>query len=221
MADSMKKVLGLLLLIGFFVASSLLASHYQNVLIGLVDEGTAPAMLLFLLIEILGVIVAPFNTVIFVPFGVAVWGPLMTAFLSLVGWTIGSLIAYQLARRYGRPLVRRFVSLRQVEDAARLLPQSNLFLSIIALRIVVPADLVSYALGLFTPMPWWSYAVATFLGYIPSAIAYAYGATIAPIYQVLLALLLTGFLALGFRHYLLRAAEQSENSRVPTANVRE
>lgn len=204
----MKKFLGFVLLLGSFIASSILAYRYHDAVAGLVDQGSTAAILIFLLIEIMGVLVAPINTVIFTPFAVAAWGPLGAAALSLVGWTIGSLLAYELARHYGQLLLTRFASLRKIEESAHLLPESNLFWSVVLLRVLVPADLVSYALGLFTPMRRGPYALATLLGYIPSALVYSYGSTISPVYQVVLALLLFALLSAGYRHYL-RLAEES------------
>jgi len=48
------------------------------------------------------------------------------------------------------------------------------FWSVVLLRLVVPMDVISYVLGLFTDMTWSSYALATALGLTPSAFILTY-----------------------------------------------
>ena len=61
------------------------------------------------------------------------------------------------------------------------MPKRNLFFSIIFLRIAVPADIISYAIGLFTDIRFIVYSLATFIGYAPLAFLLAYAGTL-PIY---------------------------------------
>lgn len=197
----MKQLLAFGVVLGLFVGSSLTAVKYHDAIASVVADGNILAMIIFLGVEIAGVIVAPFNTVIFTPFAVAAWGPAITAILSLTGWTIGSLLAFLLARRYGQPLVEKLPGLRKIEEMAQVLPENNLFWSVVLLRILVPADLVSYALGLFTPMKPDLFALASLLGHIPSALAYSYGATIHPALQVILGLITFALIGWGYRHY--------------------
>jgi ABC-type iron transport system FetAB permease component len=48
------------------------------------------------------------------------------------------------------------------------------FWSVVLLRLVVPMDVISYVLGLFTEMTWTSYALATALGLTPAAFILTY-----------------------------------------------
>ena len=55
----------------------------------------------------------------------------------------------------------------------RYIPQ-DVFWSIVVLRLVMPMDLLSYLLGLFTHISWGKYAAATALGVTPPAFLLAY-----------------------------------------------
>ena len=50
----------------------------------------------------------------------------------------------------------------------------NPFWSVVLLRLVMPMDVISYVLGLFTDMTWASYGLATALGLTPSAFILTY-----------------------------------------------
>jgi uncharacterized membrane protein YdjX (TVP38/TMEM64 family) len=78
-----------------------------------------------------------------------------------------------IARRWGYPIVRRLTSMKRVRDLRRFIPQ-NLFWSIVLVRLVLPMDVISYALGLFADIGWWQYLLATALGLTPSAFVLTY-----------------------------------------------
>jgi uncharacterized membrane protein YdjX (TVP38/TMEM64 family) len=63
-----------------------------------------------------------------------------------------------------------------MERVRRLRPYIPMhpFWSVVLLRLVIPMDVISYVLGLFTEMTWTSYAVATALGLTPSAFILTY-----------------------------------------------
>jgi hypothetical protein len=64
--------------------------------------------------------------------------------------------------------VKKLTSMDRVKRLRRYVPK-NPFWSVVLLRLVVPMDVVSYVVGLFTEMTWSSYALATALGLTPSA----------------------------------------------------
>lgn len=195
----MKSLLSILGIAAFFIGTSYLAASYREELHALIETYGLFGPALFVLIEVAGVIAAPVSTIALIPLGVALWGSLATAILSLIGWTLGSLLAFELARVYGQPLLERFLNLKELGRLEGLLPQHNLFWGIVALRLFIPIDLVSYALGLFSPISRGAYTLATVVGYLPSAFAYAYAATVPVAYQIigggLLIILLALFLS--------------------------
>ncbi|MEK7461258.1 MAG: VTT domain-containing protein [Patescibacteria group bacterium] len=173
-------------IVALFIGASYLADIFKNDLGELVRAHQLFGPLLYIAIEIAGVIAAPVSTLALIPLGVALWGHVTTALLSLVGWTAGSILAFELARAYGQPLLAKFLNLKDLGKIERFLPQGNLFWGVVGLRLIIPIDLISYALGLFTPIDRWRYNLATVIGYLPSAFAYSYAATASLGYQIAL-----------------------------------
>ena len=92
----------------------------------------------------------------------------------IVGASIGSLIAFLIARYAGRGYVQK-LQLAQSFRLQRITSQNSLTLLIFISRLVpfISFDLVSYAAGL-TPITLWRFALATLLGLIPASFLLAH-----------------------------------------------
>ena len=152
-------------------------------------------MAVYLIITIIAIVIAPVSTMALLPLAANLWGTVITAILSIVGWTIGSLIAFVLARKYGVPLVKKFVSLEKINKIEKMIPKKNLFWSIVFLRITIPVDILSYALGLFSKIKTLPYLLATIIGTIPFAFIYSYLGKM-PFYYQIMAVILAGIVIL-------------------------
>jgi uncharacterized membrane protein YdjX (TVP38/TMEM64 family) len=138
-----------------------------------IDRHTASGVILYLLLNIIDAVAAPGATLPLIPVAGHTWGHIGAALLTTVGWTIGSLIAFLIARRWGVPVVRKLTSLERVRRLKRYIPK-NLFWSVVVIRTILPMDVISYVLGLFTDMSWMAYTAATALGLTPAAFLLAY-----------------------------------------------
>jgi len=123
---------------------------------------------------------------------------IVTTALSVVGWTIGAVIAFSLARRFGRPYVSKFLSLKKIEIVERLIPEGNLFLTIFFFRAVMPFDGLSYILGLFTKINFHTFFWATLLGLIPFCLVMSYLGSLPTVFLVVGLLLAGLFCIAGF-----------------------
>jgi uncharacterized membrane protein YdjX (TVP38/TMEM64 family) len=101
------------------------------------------------------------------------WGRVIAALVTTVGWAAGSLIAFSIARRWGYPIVRKLTSIERLRGMKKYIPE-DLFWSIALMRLVLPMDLISYAVGLFTDISWSKHTAATALGLLPSAMLLAW-----------------------------------------------
>jgi len=111
--------------------------------------------------------------------GVA-YGIVAGTFLVLVGHLLGALIAFLIARRFGRPLLRRWLGDAAVSKLDPFAAQSG-YWYVFFMRLLPLFDfkLVSYASGL-TPMRTRTYMLATATGiFLPILILDAIGATAA------------------------------------------
>jgi len=141
------------------------------------EEGirTKPLMGAFLYIALLvaSVVLLPFSSLPLLPIATRIFGVWMTGVLSIVGWWLGCLIAFQIAR-LGRSVLERFVSFEVVDRLERRIPTDINFFGIVMLRMILPVDLTSFALGLLKHLHFSIYAVASLLGIIPFAFVWSY-----------------------------------------------
>jgi uncharacterized membrane protein YdjX (TVP38/TMEM64 family) len=145
------------------------------------------------------IVVAPVETFPLLPLAVTLWGPAATFALSIAGWSIGSLAAFLLARRFGERLVYRFVDRRHVEELRGKLDGRRLFWLIAFARFVLPVDVVSYAAGMFTKMPWYEYLAATIIGIVPFALLFSYAASYSVLVQLAVGAAVLAIAALYWR----------------------
>lgn len=186
---SKKQIAGIAIVAALFIFATYFAGVYQTELQALVGEQGVVSMLFYVLLSAGLTVVAPLSPLPLLPVAVAVWGSLVAGILSIVGWTIGSVIAYEAARRFGRPLVERLVDMSQVEKYVNAGVGDNKFLSVVILHVIVPVDIISYALGLFISMRTSVYALATLIGITPFAFVFAYTAALPVLYQVVVGVL--------------------------------
>lgn len=95
------------------------------------------------------------------------YGFLPALALMLALWTASCLVAYWLARRFGRPLVRRLVDPQALERAEARIAHANAG-TLLAVRVIpiVPYNLVSYPSGMFG-VPLGRFTWTTALGLAP------------------------------------------------------
>ena len=90
---------------------------------------------------------------------------------SQIGTVLGSMIAFALAKTFGRPLVERFVKkdkLDQLDTLAR--NKGKLFFLVYYLVPYVPKDAMCYVAGL-TPLSYFAYLMVSFWGRLPGTIS--------------------------------------------------
>ncbi len=145
-----------------------------DLLENLIDEHTILAAGAFTGIMFLTTVVAPLTSLPLVPLVSPVFGPFVTGILAIVGWTFGAVVAFLIARYAGRPILGKFVSLQSLDRYERLIPREARFLTVFALRMIIPVDVLSYALGIFSSISLLEYTLATVLGIAWFAFAFSY-----------------------------------------------
>jgi uncharacterized membrane protein YdjX (TVP38/TMEM64 family) len=119
------------------------------------------------------VVLLPFSSLPLLPLAARVFGVWLTSILSIIGWWIGCLIAFQIAR-LGRSTLERVTSLSAVDRLEQKIPKDVGFAGIVILRMIFPTDIVSFALGLLKHLPFSTYAIASLIGIIPFAFVWSY-----------------------------------------------
>jgi len=170
-----------------FLVSSYFADIYSIEIQNSIGEGSI-GLLLFFLINILAVVLAPFTTLPLIPIASALWGWFLTGIFLIISWTIGSQIAFYLSRRFGRKLVVKFINIDKLNILESRIPKENVFWSLVLLRMIVPVDVLSYAVGLFSKIKNKLFISATFVGIIPFAFIFAYVGTLPTKIQLIVAI---------------------------------
>jgi len=198
MKEKTKAALGVIIIILLFLLSAYIGqTNFLNIN-EFLDRGIL-GRLVYVFITITATVIAPLTALPLLPIVSNAWGWFTAAVLTIIGWTIGSLIAFIIARRYGIPLIKKFISLKTIEKYEKLIPEENVFWTIVFLRMSIPVDLLSYALGLFSKIKTGKYILATIIGVAPFAFIISYVGTF-PFYYQLIALaaalltILTGLL---------------------------
>lgn len=119
-------------------------------------------------------VVAPITLLPTVPLIAPILGPFITALACSVGWTLGAIVAFWIGRHGGRPLIGRFINLKNLEQFEKRIPRESHFFLIFALRLIFPVDLLSYGLGLFSSVSLQTYAFASGLGILWFSFAFSY-----------------------------------------------
>jgi len=146
---------------------------------------TLEGMLLYVLTTIVATVLAPVSSLPLISVATNLWGWIAAGVLSIIGWFIGAAIVFELSRLYGKKLIGRIIDLQSIEAISAKLPQKYTLSFLILLRMSVPVDILSYALGLFTVVDRKTYYISTAIGIIPFAFIFSYFGTVSYQYQII------------------------------------
>ena len=128
---------------------------------------------IYLVLVVASVLLLPFSSLPLLPFAVKIYGVVLAALLSAAGWWIGCLIAFQIAR-LGRRYLERVASMEALDRIEAQIPDDVGFGGIVVLRMILPVDIVSFALGLLKRLRFGTYAAASLIGILPFAFVWSY-----------------------------------------------
>ncbi len=168
-----------------------------------IGENQVVSALVFIFLMFIATVVAPLLILPFVPAVAIYLGPFPTALYSIVGWTLGAVAAFLIARYLGRPIVGRLVSLERIARYEQYIQQTAQFWWLVALRMALPVDILSYAVGLLSSMPLWQYTLATAIGVAPFSFIFSYlgVAFLSGRYEFLVGLVVLGIFLFSFAYY--------------------
>lgn len=140
----------------------------------LVKEPTLLDGFIFVTCLAAAVVFLPLTAMPLIPMGSMVFGPLVTSLLSILGWTIGAVGAFLVSRYIARPVILRISDLDGLEKFIQNYTGKTRFILIVLLRLTVPVDIGSYALGLISSVRLLEYTLATLIGVTWFSFAFAY-----------------------------------------------
>ncbi|MBU1557995.1 VTT domain-containing protein [Patescibacteria group bacterium] len=161
-----------------FLAITLVFIFWQepiNYLQQFVVDNSILSIGVFIFLMFLSTVFAPLTVLPMVPFVALFLGSFNTAVYSIIGWTIGSMVAFWIARHLGKPFLLKLVSEKDIIKYHKYVPQDIKFWWVVFLRMIIPVDILSYIVGLLTDLKAWKYFFATLIGVIPFSFIFSYG----------------------------------------------
>lgn len=202
--ENYKQIFSFLLIAGLFVFASYLAQQNIEEVKSLITRGGAWSLVLYVLAGITATVFAPLTSIPLIPLVVQVWGVFLTSILSLVSWTIGSLGAFWVSRKFGESIVSKFESINRIREIASRVPEEKMFWYLIFLRTTIPVDILSYGLGIFTKISWRMFFLTTFIGIIPATFLFSYVGSLSLQLQIPLVLIGTLVIIYFFNFHIKR-----------------
>ena len=148
------RTLVLVLLVGTLIVLGL-SSTVHGALIsvleasrGIIAAHPVAGPLIFVVLAAVSAFMSFVSSAVLIPAAVFAWGPLTTALLLWIGWTLGGAVAHSLAFYFGRPLLRWLAPPESIERYERLLRRHTGFTEILLFQMALPSELVGYGLGL-------------------------------------------------------------------------
>lgn len=168
-----KLILFLIIIAILFLLVSYLSKVYADSIRNFVGD-SIQGMIIYIILINLDVILAPSSVVPLIPIATSIFGWQISGILTLIGWTTGSMIVFFITREYGVPIIKKMISIESVWKIQKAIPEKNLFLGVVLIRMFLPFDIMSYAISLLTKVKLRTYATATFIGFAPIAFILAY-----------------------------------------------
>jgi uncharacterized membrane protein YdjX (TVP38/TMEM64 family) len=125
--------------------------------------------LAFIAVSALSAMLAFFSGTVLVPVAVEAWGVGATITYLWIGWIIGGITAYTLARVAGRPLVASVLSADALVRYEATVSRTAPFSLVLLLQLGLPSEIPGYLVGL-ARYPLWKYLVALSIAELPWAV---------------------------------------------------
>ncbi len=173
----MKKVIILILLglliLGLSIFSMAYSLPFDDV-VRYAGEHKIQGAIILAILMCLSTVLAPLTILPVVPMVSPILGPFVTGVASYIGWGAGSIIAFWIARKWGQPVVFKLIDKESIEKTKQYIDEDMSVIFVIALRMTIPADALSYVLGLFTVISYRVYIFATLIGIAWFSFGFAY-----------------------------------------------
>lgn len=178
---------GVFIVISVFILLSYLVQINLDFFEGAVSD-TMWGLVVYGLLNFLGIVVAPVTVIPLIAVVTGIWGWVVAGAVSWFAWLVGSVVAFWIARRFGVPIIARFISLKELYRFEDRVSVIRSFWGVVFLRMIIPVDILSYGLGLFSRVSFWRYFFASALGLLPVTFLISYLGEVSFIYQVFLGL---------------------------------
>ena len=124
---------------------------------------------------------------------------------------LSALKSLSSSRRFGKPFVEKVFSLDKLHSFENYFTNKNLFWTVVFLRMIMPVDVLSYALGLFSKIRAKSFFLSTLIGVTPFAFIFSYTGGLSTGLQIITFIEILSFLGLV---YLIQKVILNKNKKI-------
>ena len=206
--NTLKFVLGISFIIILYLVLSYIFRQNFVFIQDTLSKGYFIGIPAYIFIMILDVVIVPIG-IPFIPVATDIYGIFIASLLTILGWGLGCSISFFIARKYGLKVIKRFFSEGSIEKMINLIPEKNIFLFIIFIRIFLPLDIGSYSLGTFSKVGYKKYLFASVIGIIPASIILSYIGKLPLSYEAIALILLTIFVVVIFFLYSRKKSKKT------------
>ncbi len=197
-----KYIIGVLLTVALFVALAQWSQQHVALLQELSSQAGFVGVFSYITIMAASIVFAPLGTAFLLPVAATSYGPFLAAIYSIVGWTLGSVGAFWIARHFGFKKFKETPVMRRIQSYEASVPKLQFYGLIVLFRVALPVDGVSYALGLVSTISYPAFIVTTVLGITPLAFVFTFASTLSATIQIAVGVFATGlFLAASYVAY--------------------
>jgi len=112
MDKKIKGLIEIIIVIALFIFFSYIVQTNLEFFSDLIGSGIF-GMVVYVLITIIAIVIAPISTLPLITLPSILWGWFIAGILSIIGWTIGAIIAFVIARKYGVSIVKKFIPIEK------------------------------------------------------------------------------------------------------------
>lgn len=159
-----------------------------------ITDNSVLSISIFIFLMFISTVFVPITVLPLVPFVAILLGYFDTMIYSIIGWTLGSIVAFLIARHMGKPILFKFIKEEYLIKYHKYVPENISFWWVVFLRMMIPVDILSYAVGLITNMSLWKYTLATIIGITPFSFIFSYGHEIIFLNNIYVVILVVIFL---------------------------
>lgn len=149
---------------------------HQDELTQLAIDHPIVAPLIIIFFRMIGMVIPPIPGGVISFALIPVLGWFWSSVYSMIGLTLGAIIAFFIARKFREPVIARFVPLQDLNKWEDKLSGKTEFFAFLGIRMMTGPimDFISYVAGL-SKISFWKFLLATVIAEIPSVFAYYVG----------------------------------------------
>ena len=125
---------------------------------------------IFVALAAISAMMAFVSVALIIPIAVYTWGPLITVFLLWMGWILGGILAYSIARFLGRRVVRWLTAEAGLKRVESYINDKTPFSLVLLFQLALPSEIPGYLLGL-VKYPLKTYLLALSIAELPYTLA--------------------------------------------------